>query len=204
MRLAEIVGSSWGNMHYDARIVAEEEKFITAQGMARDLEYNVTVTIEVRRRITDKYNKRYNDDMINTTANAACSIALRNAIFRVVPKALVRPIYLAAKKLAVGDAQTLSSRREQVVERLIKMGVMKERIFAAVGVNGIEDVDLIILEKLIGLGTAIKDGEIKADEAFPPVQPVEEPNAKNRTEKLAHKLKTQTEEKPEREPGEEG
>lgn len=55
---------------------------MTAQGVFHDLERNVAITYEVRRRIVDKNGRRYKPDMIGVTANAACSIALRNAILR--------------------------------------------------------------------------------------------------------------------------
>jgi hypothetical protein len=204
VRLAEIIGSSWGNMRYGARIVGEDDKFIIAHGMAHDLERNVAMTIEVRRRITDKYGKKYNDDMISTTANAACSIALRNAIFKVVPKAFIDSIYKAAKKVAVGDTQTLNDRRHKMMDYFGKMGVSKDRVFAAMGINGIEDVNLEILEKLIGLSTAIKDGDINVDAAFPIISIIKSDATATKTESVAQKIKASAEKLKEREPGEEG
>lgn len=167
VRLAEIVASAYGNLHVGARVADEEEKFITAQGVAWDMEKNLRVTIEVKRRITKSNGKRFDDDMIGVTGNAAASIALRNAVFRVVPKALVQGIYDAAKRVAVGNAKTLVSRREQVLERLAKMGIDQERVLKRIGKRGIDDIDIEDLETLIGLGTAIKDGGMLADEAFP-------------------------------------
>jgi len=170
VRLAEIIGSCWGNMRYGSRIVDEERDYVTAQGVAHDLEKNVSVTIEVRRRITDKRGKRYNADMIQVTANAACSISLRNAIFKVIPKAFANSIYDAAKLVAIGDATTLVERRTKAIDYFTKMGVMPERVFAVLGKDGIEDVNLEDLELLTGLKTAIKDGDTTVDQAFPPLE----------------------------------
>ena len=169
VRLAEIVGSAWGNMRYGARVVREENGFIIAQGMAHDLETNVAIQIEVRRRITDKYGKRYNDDMIGVTANAACAIALRNAIFKVVPRTYVDSIYQAAKQVAIGDASTLASRRAGAIEFFGKMGVKQEQILGFLGRDAVEDINLQDIEKLLGLKTALKDGDTTIDETFPPV-----------------------------------
>jgi len=167
IRLAEIVGSSWGNMRYGARIVGEKNGFIVAQGVAHDLEKNVSATIEVRRRITDKNGRLYNPDMIGVTANAACSIALRNAIFKVIPRSFVNTIYEEAKNVAIGNASTLSARRIKAFEFFTqKMEVPQERIFALLGKEGIEDVNLKDLELLTGLKTAIKDGYTTIDQAF--------------------------------------
>lgn len=170
VRLAEICASSYGNLHVGARIVDETETQIVAHGVAWDLEKNLKITVETRRRITNRAGRRFSDDMITVTGNAAASIALRNAIFRVIPRAYVDSIYAKVREVAVGNQRTLASKREDVVARLQKIGVPRERIFARVGKNGIEDIGLEELEILIGLGTAIKDGEQSIDKAFPPVE----------------------------------
>lgn len=169
VRLAEICASAYGNLHIGARVIDIEEKEIVAQGVAWDLQKNLRVTVEVRRRIVGKSGSRFNDDMITVTGNAAMSIALRNAIFRVVPRAYVDHIYTQVKQVSVGDAKTLAARRSDVVARLGKMGVPTDRVFAKLGKASIEDVALDDLEILIGLGTAIKDGSMTIDAAFPPV-----------------------------------
>lgn len=167
VRLAEICASAYGNLHVGARVVGVEEKEIIGQGVAWDLEKNLRVTTETRRRITGKNNKRFNDDMVTMTGNAAASISLRNAIFRVIPKAYVNEVYNRARLVAVGDASTLAEKRGAVIDRLVKMGAMKDRILLRVGKPSVEDIALDDLEVLIGLGTAIKNGEVRADEAFP-------------------------------------
>ena len=90
VRLAEIVLAAWGNVRADARVIDVGAKEITAEGMCWDLEKNIAIRVQVKRRITDKNGSRYNDDMIVVTGNAACSIALRNAVFKVIPMALAR------------------------------------------------------------------------------------------------------------------
>ena len=167
VRLAEIVASAYGNLHVAARVLDAEDKEIVAQGVAWDLEKNLRVTVETRRRITKKNGQRFDDDMITVAGAAAGSIALRNAIFRVVPRAYVDTLYAKIKEVAVGNASTLAARRADVVARLQKIGVPIERIFARVGKVAIEDVGLDELETLIGLGTAIKSGGQQIDQAFP-------------------------------------
>ena len=41
VRLAEIIGCAWGNLRVQARIIGNDGKFITAQGIAHDLEHHV-------------------------------------------------------------------------------------------------------------------------------------------------------------------
>ena len=169
IRLAEICASAFGNLHMGARVIGVEDREIVAQGVTWDLERNNRVTIEVRRRITDKNGRRYNDDMITMTGNAAASIGLRNAIFRIIPKSYVTAVYNRAREVAVGNASTLSARRATVIERLTKMGAMQDRLLARISRRSIEDITLDDLEILIGLGTAIKNGDESVDNAFPPI-----------------------------------
>lgn len=166
VRLAEICASSWRNLHVGARVIDETHAEIIAQAVAWDLESNLRITIEAARSIIGKAG-RYNDDMIRVTGMAAISIALRNAIFRVIPKTYVDAVYKKACAVAVGDAETIKARREEVMQRLLKMGIRQERVFARLGIGGSADITVDHLQTLIGLGTSVRTGEISVDQAFP-------------------------------------
>lgn len=166
-RLAEILAHAWGNCRAGARIVEETHEFVTAQGVFHDLETNTVITYESKRRITNKSGKRFNADMIATTANAACSIALRNAILKGVPKALWSDIYDAARTVAKGDAKTLANKRADAIKAFAAYGVSTERILQTLDVPSVEDLGLDQLLVLRGIFTAIKDGETTPEEAFP-------------------------------------
>jgi hypothetical protein len=168
VRLAEIVGSAWGNIRYSARVIADDGKILTAQGVCIDLETNVAASVEVRRRVTDKRGRRFTDDMIVVTGNAACSIALRNAIFKVVPGVYVKDVLHACREVAIGDAKTLATKRADMVAYFGKMGVLPERVYAAVGKASAEDIGLEELAALKGMATAIRDGDSTIEEVFPP------------------------------------
>lgn len=167
VRLAEICASAWGNMHAGARPVSVDETDVTCQGVAWDIQRNVRITVESKRRITGKNGQRFNDDMIIMAQNAANSIALRNAIFRVIPRAYVDLIYAKVREVAVGNASTLVDRRAKLLERLGKMGASIDRVLHALDVKGVDDIGLDQMEILIGLGTAVKEGEKTLDEVFP-------------------------------------
>lgn len=167
VRLAEICASAWGNIHVGARPVEVGDTEVTSQGVAWDLERNFRVTVESKRRITSRDGKRFNEDMIIMTQNAANSIALRNAIFRVIPRAYVDQIYAKVREVAVGNASTLAGKRATVLERLAKMGADQARVLGALGKAGIDDIGLEELETLIGYGTAIKEGAKTVDQLFP-------------------------------------
>lgn len=167
VRFAELVVHSWGNSRAGARVVAEGKDTLTAQGVFHDLEKNVAITYEVQRRITDKHGRRYKPDMIATTANAACAIALRNAVFKGVPKAFWSEIFEKTRKVAMGDAKTLATRRADMLAFLRKFGATDEGVCKAIGVRGVEDIDLEKLVQLKGMAQALKDGESTVEEMFP-------------------------------------
>lgn len=186
-RLAEVVGSSWGNLRYAARVVSVDAQFITAQGVCHDLEKNVSASVDVKRRITTKNGKRYSDDMIVTTGNAACSIALRNAIFKVVPFAMVKGIYEDARNVAVGKAETLDARRGKAMDFIKKMGVSEERILNVIGRQSVIEIDLKDLATLKGMITAIREGDVTVDEAFPAPQ-TQEDEGKSKADRMANRF----------------
>lgn len=170
-RLAEIVVNAWGNCLAAARTVDEGREFITAQGVFQDLERNTKIVYEVRRRITGKGGKRFGADMIGVTANAACSIALRNAVFKGVPKALWADIYGEVRKVIAGDSKTLVNRRADALAHLQKLGATKDMVLAALGVKGVEDIGLEEIVVLGGWANAIKEGETTVEAAFAPKEP---------------------------------
>lgn len=165
-RFAEVVASAWGNSRAGARVVADSGDFVTAQGVFHDLERNVAITYEVQRRIVDRQGRRFKPDMIGVTANAACSIALRNAILKGVPKAFWADMYDAARQTAIGDVQTLANRRARALSVLQKMGVKPEQVFEFLGIKGEEDMTLEHLGTLFGITTAIKEGDTTPEQAF--------------------------------------
>lgn len=172
VRLAEIASSCYCNLRAGSRVISTEttgpSPHVVIQAIAHDLEKNVAVTVEKRRRIFAKKsnNGRIDEDDINLACNAGAAIAFRDAIFKVVPLALIKPVYEAAKKVAIGDAKTLKDRRAGMVESFGKMGVDLKRILTLLGKKALEDIGLEDLETLIGLHTAIKDGATSIDEAF--------------------------------------
>lgn len=166
VRLAEIMAYAWTNLRIDADIVAEDKTMVTAMGTCFDLEKNVAIRVRVKRRITDSKGRRYNEDMISVTSNAAISIALRNAVFKVVPRAYVDKVYAAAKTASLGKGGTMEAKRLAVVEWFGKLGVKPEEVFAVADVKGIDDIGEDELIALRGLANSIKDGETTVTEAF--------------------------------------
>jgi hypothetical protein len=190
IRLAEIAACTYQNMRIESRVIDTDlgdNPHVTIRAMAFDLENNVAVAIEKRRRITGKKSKGGvpDEDDINLAVNAGSAIALRDAIFKVVPLALVKPVMEQAKRTATGDAKTLTERRGKCIDQFSKMGVSKDRVLAAIEKQSVDDIGLAELETLIGLFTAIKDGQTNIDEAFPPLKPGSETPGKPKVAEAA-------------------
>lgn len=178
-RLAEIVASAWGNLRIQAGATENDDRYVTARGEAWDVETNVAIGFEVKRRITTSEKKgrngeilparTYSDDMIAVTGNAAASIALRNAVFKAVPSPFWRPIYLKCRQVIAGDAKTFASRRDDMLKAFMVVGVTPERLCAGIGLKGTADISLDHMATLVGILNALKEGETTVEEAFPEV-----------------------------------
>jgi hypothetical protein len=131
--------------------------------------------------------------MINVTANAACSIAMRNAILAVIPQAIAKTVYDAAYKTAFGNASTFKSKLDTMIAYYAKLGISLDRVLDAVDCKGVDDVTMEKLATLRGIANSVKDGEMSLDEAFP----VEKPETRD-AEKPKDKPKTKTDEMAER------
>lgn len=169
IRLAEIVASCFGNLRVQASIIEQTERYVKAAAMAHDLESNYAGKSEVVESTVKRDGTPYDERQRVVVAKAALSKAYRDAVFRVVPKAMCKSVIDAARKVAVGDEKTLEDRRNRVRDWVKSIKVDDARVFQVLGVGGWSDVGLSHLEVLTGLRTAIQDGDATIDEAFPAI-----------------------------------
>ncbi len=183
IRFAEILFSAWGNARAASRIVSDDGMFITAQGAFHDLQKNTGLAFEVRRRVTSKVGRRFSDDMVATTGNAASSIALRNAILKCIPQALWLDLWEQARHVAKGDHKTLANRRAEALKMFQGYGVDQEQLLIFLQVSGIEEITTDHLLTLRGLVTSFKEGDTTPEEVFARAAP-QENVIKSPTQKL--------------------
>ncbi len=205
VRLAEIVAGAYKNLRCETRLVGEGAKTITAQSTCWDMENNVLIRVETSRRITSKDGKRYNDDMIVMTGNAAAAIAFRNAIFKVVPFAYIKPIYEQCKRVALGGKGVDTAKEEWFAVFEKRFGVSSMQLLDILGKKHIDDVDLEDVSMLQGAYTAIEDGTTTVDSLFPPAKPAEgsfgfKPKTKPKPESKAEPKKPEPPKKPAKKP----
>lgn len=182
VHLAKIIVSNWGNMRTEAKVVQITDKQIVSRGIAWDLETNVASAFEVRRSIVDKYGKRYSDDMITVTGNAANSIAYRNAVFSVIPKAVVDKIYNSSKKFITGDLsdeEKLIKRRTDAIKYFNdEWGITEEEVIKMCGKQTVNQIKSDELALLIGITQSLKDGDTTVDDLMEPFRKTKSSGAK--------------------------
>ena len=168
IRLAEIMASAWTNLRFGARPIGEDGRTVTVEGFCHDLQTNVARYTSTTRSILDRNKRRFSDEMVAMTTNAAGAIAARNAVIGVIPRAYVNHVLERAKKVAAGKAVSMEKRCQQALDYFEKThGVSRGRVLAALDRKGVEELTSEDLDDLTGIKTAIKEGETTLEDAFP-------------------------------------
>lgn len=190
VHLAKLIVSNWGNIRTEAKVVRVTDKQVISRGTCWDLENNVASAFEVRRSIVGKYG-RYNDDMITVTGNAASSIAYRNAVFAVIPKAIVDKVYQATRHCITGDLsneETLIARRKKCIDFFRdEYGINEQEVIALCGKHTVNQIKGDEIALLLGITQSLKDGDTTVDELMQPYR--KEENKKNIAAKAAEAAK---------------
>lgn len=189
VHLAKIIVSNWGNMRTEAKVVQITDKQIISRGTAWDLETNVASAFEVRRSIVDKHGKRYSDDMITVTGNAANSIAYRNAVFAVIPKAVVDKVYKAAQKAITGDLsdeEKLVKRRSEAINYFNDIwGISEEEVIKLCDKQTVNQIKAEEIALLLGMAQSLKDGDTSVEELMKPIRESKEAKAEKLNKAVA-------------------
>ena len=170
VHLASILAQSYGNFRAEARVNEVSDKYVSAEAVAFDLETNFAIKVEVRRKILDKYGKRYSEDMIHTTGLAAAAVAYRNAVLRVIPRNVADHVYKAAMNKITGDLsdeqKLLAARTKWVKHYKSTHEATEEEICTLCGVKALTGIKSDQIATLIGTDQAIKDGDTTAEFAL--------------------------------------
>lgn len=184
VRMAEIIAGAWGNLRVQTRIIGNDGRMITAQAICHDLETNFAVSKEVKRRITTKSGKTYSEDMQVVTGNAAASIAFRNAVLAVIPKAITKRVINEVKQVALGQAIDVETARKNCLANFAKEGVNESMICQYLGIKSIAEIDKERLFELRATWNAIREGTTTVQETF--IQPAIEAKAQAAAEKKSN------------------
>lgn len=191
VRMAEIIASCWGNLRVQARIIGNDGKWITAQGVCHDLESNVAVSKEVKRRITTKEGRTFSEDMQVVTGNAACAIAYRNAVLAVVPKAVTNAVIKEIRAKLANAEMDVPKVRQQTLAWFASKGVTTEQVLHYLQVDSVEAIGKEELYTLRATCQAINEGTTTIKEAF--IEPASQAKEAEKVKKAAVSAKEKAE-----------
>lgn len=192
VHLAKILATNWGNIRTEAKVVQITDKQIISRGTAWDLETNVASAFEVSRSIVDSKGKRYSNDMIVVTGNAVNSIAYRNAVFAVIPKAITDRVYQAAQKYITGDlsdADKLLKFRTTLINTFKnEYGISESEVIKLCGKQTTNQIKTDEITFLVGVSQSLKDGDTTVDDLMKPIRKVKEDITTKKTRMKAKKV----------------
>lgn len=195
IRLAEIIAASWKNLRIAARIIGNDGKTITAQGVCHDLETNVAYSVETKRSILTSKGYTYSQDMQVVVGNAAAAIALRNAICKVVPAVLINSCIKSIQQKALEHIKKngVSSEWLNCLGYMQKYYKLTEKeILDYIGRKSSADVTAEDIQKLGGVCNAINEKTTTVEEVFK--KPKEQKSIAKQVEQQAAASKQKAEE----------
>lgn len=174
VHLAKLIVSNWGNIRAEAKVVQITDSQVVSRGTCWDLENNVATAIEVRRNIKGKGGQRFSDDMITVVGNAANSIAFRNAVFSVIPKAVTDKVYRAAQECITGDlsdeAKLLQKRTNCLKFFNDEYGITEEEVIKLCGKQTVNQIKAEEIALMLGIYQSLKDGDTTVEEVMEPIR----------------------------------
>jgi hypothetical protein len=178
IRAAEICALTWQNNVAGWRPVAVRAETIEVEGFFHDFETNTISRSPVIESIMGKpYDgnppKRYSDRQIMRVMQGAGSKAKRNAVFSVIPRALVDIIARDAMECAMGRSKGLVQSRAEVIGRMKQVCadrgaiITDQQVCSIVGKMEVLDLNWDDVRFLIQKGTSVRDGVIPIETLFP-------------------------------------
>lgn len=163
VRFAELILAAYRNLVVDTRLESDDGERVTVVAICRDMERNVAQRVPVTRRVTDRSGRRYSEDMVAVTIQAAAAVAKRNAIMGIVPKALWLQAYEQAMACARGEVKSLTEQVGAALKALAAVGVPELRVLAYLGKTSAKDVDADDLLTLRVVYREVRGGERDPD-----------------------------------------
>ena len=172
VHLAKLLVSNYGNIRAEAKICKITDKRVISRGTCWDLENNVATAFEVGRSIVGKKGKRFSDDMITVTGNAASSIAYRNAVFSVIPRSITNKVYQASQHFITGDLsdeEKLVARRKKCIDFFKdEYGITENEVVMLCGKQTVNQIKADQIALLLGITQSLKDGDTTVEELMKP------------------------------------
>lgn len=171
IRAAEIVAACYQNLRVKAYIVEQTERFVRCEAQAWDMENNYASSIQAVAATVKKSGEPYSENQRTVVAKALLAKVYRDAIFKVVPRALFKSVMEEAKRVAQGAVKSLEERisRAKAWVSEMKIADAETRVLSRLGVQQWNQLGHKEIDLLRGLVQGIKDDELSYEEAFPHV-----------------------------------
>ena len=199
IRMAEAILQAWGNVHTQSAIIYEDSEKMIVAVTTTDLETNITHEDEVvvrkvveRKHVKDgqtvlgerenSYGDRVflvaaTDDELFMKSNAAKSKSIRTAGLRLVPRYFIDELIAKCEETMQAEtAKSLPSVRAKMVGWFGELGVSKIELGKFLGYSP-DQATVEDMARLRGIGTALKDGEMKWGEALASARAVRNPSS---------------------------
>jgi len=169
----------WGNAVSGGRITFEDDNGWELEGFAYDLENNILIQKPFR--VSKFYKPRRSQGVIpilpdrrDKVLQAGVSKVQRNATLAIIPNWAKEAYFAKAKQLVLNPPKVHGKPEKSLQEKLIDVknafrknwNVTDDEMKDYVAGLGDVETDEALLVHLIGLGKAIKDGQMKADSVF--------------------------------------
>ena len=168
VHFARIVNYAWRNSTAVSRVIGCDRANAHLQGVFHDLESNVRVGFEMDWPVQPPHTDtvaRWNDQM-NLAKRAGAAVALRTAIFNVIPLVLFEDIAEEAKRVALGGGKTFAEQRSNAISVCKELGITQPMIYRALEVGGLESINTDHLIWLHAALQSIRDGTLTREEIF--------------------------------------
>jgi hypothetical protein len=180
IKAAMALARRWGNCANGGRVVENLDDRIIVEGVFLDYETNLRTmrTVSVAKRFWSKKTNSViplRDDRLNMAIQSGMSKAIRNAILSSIPASLVDAYVAHAKKVAAAalkgnvapgaKPKTAKEQIEASIRWFVAQGAADKSVREYLDGLGMETDD-DILTHIIGLGTAIRDGQTNIEEVF--------------------------------------
>ena len=155
----------WKNLDTGTRVVSNDGRVVIVEGWCIDLQENNYYHSQVARSILTAKGERFSDSLQATTISAAGAMAFRNSIFKIIPRIFIDKILEKCVK-KVQDDEKLLEKRDNVIKHLEKLGVQLSDILSYFRKESVGDLTSTNIVDMMGIGTSIREGAVKAQEAF--------------------------------------
>lgn len=171
---AKVLIQAWRNSTAIARVIGADQHNVHLQGVCHDLESNVRIGFEMDWPVqapkdleSEGVEARWKFQ-IDNAKRAGRSVALRDAIFAVVPVTLFDEVLEKAKLVALGTGASFEEKRNNAISACKAKKISQPMIYKALGVAGLESItadDLIWLKSAL---QNIEDGLDTVESLFGP------------------------------------